>query len=327
MSEHEGVKQVSTVWELADYIGAWKMRWDIGRMKYAIEPGLYAVGSPGVDSPVLVSANYKLSFDVLRRELGGLNVWILVIDTKGVNVWCAAGKGTFGTMEIVRRVGLTGLGNIVSTRTLIVPQLGAPGVAGHMVQSFTGFNVKFGPVRARDIKAYLAAGMKATPEMRRVTFNLYERMEVSWMEFAHAIQPGWLITVGLAIAGFLGFGPAWILIGLLWTGIITGSILTAALLPFVPGRAFSVKGGILGAIAAACVVFFKAQAWHAPALLSGIIFTAAISAYVSLNYTGNSTYTSLSGVKKEIKFALPVIIAMLAVSAILQLASFFGRGI
>jgi len=69
------------------------------RMSYAISPGLYAVGNPTKESDVFVSANYKLSFDVLRRELKGFNAWILVLDTKGINVWCAAGKGTFGRMS------------------------------------------------------------------------------------------------------------------------------------------------------------------------------------------------------------------------------------
>ena len=111
----------------ADRLGAFKARWGVGRMKYTIEPGLYAVGNPNPDSIVLVTANYKLSFDTLRKELGSLNAWIMVLDTKGINVWCSAGKGTFGTDEIVRRVQETRLGEVVAHRKLIVPQLGAPG--------------------------------------------------------------------------------------------------------------------------------------------------------------------------------------------------------
>ena len=94
-------------------------------MNYRVEPGLYAVGQPDPQSPVLVSANYKLSFDRLRCRLAGLSVWILVIDTNGINVWCAAGKGTFGADEIVRCVESSRLSEVVAHRTLIVPQLGA----------------------------------------------------------------------------------------------------------------------------------------------------------------------------------------------------------
>ncbi len=73
-----------------------KCRTTAYRDDYRVVPGLYAVGSPDNNSDVLVSANYKYSFDMLRRELKDLNAWVLVLDTKGINVWCAAGKGTFG---------------------------------------------------------------------------------------------------------------------------------------------------------------------------------------------------------------------------------------
>lgn len=69
-------------------------------MGYTIDPGLYALGNPDESSPVLVTANYKLTFDRLRQSLPKLDAWVLVLDTKGINVWCAAGKGTFGTGEV-----------------------------------------------------------------------------------------------------------------------------------------------------------------------------------------------------------------------------------
>ena len=100
-----------------DRLGSWKARWGLGRMRYGVEPGLYAVGEPAPESPVLVSANYKMSFDRLRSQLAGRDAWILVLDTHGINVWCAAGKGTFGTDEILRRMEATGLGGVVSHRT------------------------------------------------------------------------------------------------------------------------------------------------------------------------------------------------------------------
>jgi small redox-active disulfide protein 2 len=91
------VFKVSTTLKWTDRLGSWKARWGIGRMWYWVKPGLCAVGTPTSDSPVFVSANYKMSFDQLRSALSGIDGWILVLDTKGINVWCAAGKGTFGT--------------------------------------------------------------------------------------------------------------------------------------------------------------------------------------------------------------------------------------
>src|SRR5512133_152406 len=171
-----------------DVLGGWKARWGIGRMHYKISPGLYRVGQPNADSPVLVTANYKLTVDKVRKELGGLDVWLLVLDTKGVNVWCAAGKGTFGTDELVRRAQAVNLKDIVKHRNLVLPQLGATGVAAHEVKRATGFSVHYGPVRAQDIKAYLAAGMKATPAMRRVTFNWKERIVLTPVEIVGGMK-------------------------------------------------------------------------------------------------------------------------------------------
>ncbi|RMF42006.1 MAG: acetyl-CoA synthase subunit gamma, partial [Deltaproteobacteria bacterium] len=139
------VPQVATHLRWQDHGGAILMRWGIGRFRYAIAPGLYAVGNPNPESEVLVTANYKLSFDHLRRHLAGRDLWILVLDTKGINVWCAAGKGTFGTDELVRRIRASRLEELVSHRRLILPQLGAPGVAAHKVKEQTGFRVSYGP--------------------------------------------------------------------------------------------------------------------------------------------------------------------------------------
>jgi len=160
------VPQVGTKLSFRDMLGSWKARWSIGRMDYTVEPGLYCVGTPGGQSPVLVTANYKMTFDRVRMELSGLDAWILVLDTFGINVWCAAGKGTFGTEELVHRIEAADLGSVVQHRTVILPQLGAPGIEAHEVSRRSGFTVAWGPVRARDIKAFLAAGMGATDEMR-----------------------------------------------------------------------------------------------------------------------------------------------------------------
>jgi hypothetical protein len=152
------------------------------------QSGLYAVGKPDHTSPVLVSANYKLTFDALRKELSGLDCWILILDTKGINVWCAAGKGTFGTDELVGRISKTGLSEIVSHRKLVLPQLGAPGVSAYEVTKQTGFSVVYGPVRAKDIKAFLDSGFKATEEMRTVKFTMWDRLVLTPVELVAAAK-------------------------------------------------------------------------------------------------------------------------------------------
>lgn len=94
------------------------------RSHHRVKPGLYKLGDPIQESLVFVSANYTLSFDVLRSSLKGIDCYILVLDTKGINVWCAAGKGTFDTLELVHRIEMTKLFEVVKHHTIILPQLG-----------------------------------------------------------------------------------------------------------------------------------------------------------------------------------------------------------
>lgn len=326
-TEAGNISIISTAWTLRDHIGQIKARLDIGRMNYAVAPGIYAVGSPDRRSPVLVSANYKLSFDVLRRELEGLNVWILVIDSKGVNVWCAAGEGTFGTQELVERVKLTQLEKIVNTRNLIVPQLGAPGISAHVVQASCGFQVMYGPVRASDIKKYLDAGMKASQQMRRVDFGAVDRLTVSWLELVlttKAVILGTMLLAGLVVLA--SKIPAWaglkeelkLLLLLFWASVLSGTIFNAVLLPYLPGRAFSFKGGFLGLFVCAGIIYVSGQHLAAITWISLILMGSGISAFLALNFTGASTFTSLSGVKKEIRYSIPVITGMFFMGVALE---------
>jgi len=291
-------------------------------MHYTIEPGLYALGRPNDRSPVLVTANYKMSFDRLREALPGRDAWILVLDTKGINVWCAAGKGTFGTMELVSRIESSGLRQIVSHPELILPQLSGPGVAAHLVKKLSGFKITYGPIRARDLFVFLDSGLKATPEMRLKTFTTWERTELVPMELVGALKPGILVMIIFFLLAFLGrSGDGWtdaLSHGLfsalaMLIAILVGSVLTPLLLPWLPGRAFSIKGLSLGILSVLILIVFRWGDWITKTgrleIIAWLLLIPAIAAYLAMNFTGASTYTSLSGVKKEMRWALPLEIA------------------
>ena len=305
------VPAVKTELSAKDHLGAFRVRWGIGRMDYKVEPGIYSIGKPDENSPVLVTANYKLTFDSLRKELTGINLWILVLNTKGVNVWCAAGKGTFGTKELVFRIKAVKLGEIVRHRTLILPQLGATGVAAHAVTKLSGFHVVYGPVRAADIIEFLNAGMKATPEMREVRFTIKDRIVLTPVDFVYWIKPLVIFFGALFILNAIGIGRFgfWELIGFLGA-VITGCVLTPILLPWIPGRAFSLKGALLGVIwAAACILLDGGLAgFGILKAVSYILLLPSVSAYTAMNFTGSSTYTSPTGVNKEMHIAIPMML-------------------
>ncbi len=312
------IPQVSAQLQSRDHWGTVRARFGVGRMDYMVDPGLYALGNPDNNSPVLVTANYKMSFDYLRRELSHRNAWILVLDTKGINVWCAAGKGTFGTEELIKRIEFSSLKNIVSHRKLILPQLGAPGVAGHTVKKISEFKVYYGPVRAEDLPAYLDSGWKTTPAMRIMTFPLIDRAVLIPIELVAAVKPFLIIAPILFILSGIG-GPAefWtntINYGLfavlaLLAAIVSGVVLHPLLLPILPGRAFSTKGFSIGFVVAFILLYLRdvnLQIWSGRIeALAWLLIIPAVSAFLAMNFTGASTYTSLSGVKKEMRWALP----------------------
>jgi acetyl-CoA decarbonylase/synthase complex subunit gamma len=314
----------------ADTWGAYKARWGIGRINFHVPPGLYGVGNPTPQSPVFVTANYKMSFDRLRSQLAAIDSWILVLDTRGINVWCAAGKGTFGTDEIIKRIADTRLPDVVENRRLIVPQLGAPGIAAHVIKERTGFRVIYGPVRAADIPAFLAARYKATPEMRRVEFPFLDRVALIPNDLIQNIK--YPVLAALVFLLLSGFGPdSYSLERLVTFGTVSallvlaaylaGTVLPPALLPWLPGRAFAVKGVWVGLVLAALLGWSAVV--HPQLLRNGFTLAAwflmlpAVTSFIAMNFTGSSTYTSLSGVVKELRIAIPVQIS----------AAFMGVGL
>jgi len=315
---------------LSDYLGGWKVRWGIGRMQYLVSPGLYALGSPDAGSQVLVTANYKLTFDTLRKELGGLNVWILVLDTKGVNVWCAAGKGTFGTEELVSRIQATNLSHFVNHRKLLVPQLGATGISAHEVLQRSGFHVIYGPVRAADLPDFIKADFQATPSMRRVRFNLIDRLVLTPVELVGSLNITLMIFGVMFLLNLVSQSPFGLIDAYAYIGaVVAGCIITPIVLPLIIGPAFSWKGWVVGLIWTLATLMLNdlpnLQDFSLLRVIGYFLILPAVSAYYGMNFTGASTYTSLSGVEKEMKVAVPLIVVSICLGSVcVLLNSFFG---
>jgi len=253
-----------------------------------------------------------------------MDVWILVVDTRGINVWCAAGKGTFSTEEIAYQVQRARLTAVVNHRELILPQCSAPGVSALKLKTACGFEGIFGPIRATDIRAFLASGKTADETMRSVTFNLKERAVLIPLEIFLLLKPLILTLAGLIL--FSGFGPGiYSLDRALQRGgtialvtalsVFAGAVLLPLLLPWIPGRQFWVKGMLLGIPVGIFTIlrFLSAVGW--PAVIGMTLWAMSASSFVAMNFTGSAPYTSLSGVKMEMRKGL----AIQLVSALLGL--------
>jgi len=316
------VPRIDTTLRIQDFTGTLRARLGISRDRYRVAPGLYSVGRPGAESPVLVTANYKLSFDSLRRELASIDAWILVLDTRGVNVWCAAGKRTFSSEEVVRQVNLVGLERLVSHRELILPQLGAPGVSAQAVKMGCGFKVIWGPIRAKDLKTFLTSGRKAEAVMRQLSFTIGERTVLIPVELSLIVKPSLAILLAVFLLSGIGpeifsFSTAWVrglngAIAYLF-GVLAGAVVVPILLPWLPMRQFYIKGILTGLVAGIFVVLLLGGTMSRLESLTLLLITAAVSSYAAMNFTGATPYTSPSGVEKEMRQGIPIqIIAIVA---------------
>jgi len=240
-----------------------------------VRTGLYAVGHPDADSPVLVTGNFDLTVRRLVKAIDGrVNVWVLVADSAGINVWCAAGGGYFSAEKVIAAVKFSHLDEVVNHHALILPQLCANGVDGWRIRKETGWGVHWGPVRAADIPAYLASKRKKSDRMRWVKFPFKDRLE--------------MVTVTLGFYALLILLPVFIFWrNLFWP--VTASLLGlsyfyAIVHPWLPGRDGLIKSIPLALIALAGFFIYSAiwgpmpvqQSFHWIVGLTGLsVFTAA----------------------------------------------------
>jgi 2-polyprenyl-3-methyl-5-hydroxy-6-metoxy-1,4-benzoquinol methylase len=143
----------------------------------AVRPGLYTVGAPNRSSPLLLTGNFLGSVDAVRSALRGRDAWLIVEDSGGWNVWCAADAGLFSAGKAAALMELHRAAELVDHRRIVIPRLGGR-IRGPLAAQ-TGFEVAVGPVDARDLPTFLAtseitAAMRSLPRL----YRLPERVRV-----------------------------------------------------------------------------------------------------------------------------------------------------
>lgn len=189
-------------------------------LPFPTRTGLYKIGHPNADSPVLLTCNFHLTVERVKRALQGLDCWLLVANSRGINVWCAATGGLFTNHDVISALKTSGIEERVNHREVILPQLAATGVEGKAIRQKTHWKVIWGPVEAADIPAFLANKREKTPAMRQVTFPWWRRFEmavawafpislvaapIAWLVWRPTVAPVVLLVWGLALLIFLAF--------------------------------------------------------------------------------------------------------------------------
>jgi NAD-dependent dihydropyrimidine dehydrogenase PreA subunit len=189
-------------------------------LPFPCKTGLTKIGNPDRNAPVLLTCNYHLTVERVKRGLKGLDAYLLVANSRGINVWCASTGGLFTSHDVISVLKTSGIEGLVDHRDLILPQLAATGVESKIIGKKTGWKVIWGPVRARDIIAFIENGYEKTPKMQEVEFPLTQRIEmaVAWafpisIIFALFAIPFWgeavlpltFLVWGLSLFIFLSF--------------------------------------------------------------------------------------------------------------------------
>jgi len=245
-----------------------------------VQPGLYAVGDPQRSSPVLVTANYDLTVRRLLKAIdGAVDAWLLVVDTGGVNVWCASGSGRLTAARVLDALRSSRLEQLVDHHALVLPQLAAPGVDAQQVRH-SGWGVHWGPVRAGDIPRYIERGLSKSDEMRLVRFPVRQRLEMASATLGFY---GLVILLPVLVLWRTHFWAVTIaLVGL--------SYLYAVALPWIPGRDGMAKSVSLTAIGVAAVLALAALTGEvSPETLFGrLIGVTALAVFVGGELQGMS---------------------------------------
>lgn len=205
---------------LLRFIGATIVGTLLRVLPFPCKTGLTKIGNPDRDSPVLLTCNYHLTVERVKRALKGMDAYLLVANSRGINVWCAATGGLFTNHSVISVLKASGVEGLVDHRNVVLPQLAATGVEADVIGERAGWKVIWGPVCANDIAVFIRNELKRTPEMREVEFPVRQRIEmaVAWafpisVILALILVPFWreaifaltLLVWGLSLLIFLSF--------------------------------------------------------------------------------------------------------------------------
>ena len=298
-----------------------------------IEPGIYQSGNPDEKSPIIVTANYIYTYIEVMRALKGIDAWVLCVDSKGINVWCAARGDNFGNKQVIEAVEASGITEITTKKTLVLPQLSAGGVAAPLIKSESPsfpFNILYGPVWAKYLPQYLEERPAKKPDKWKLAkFTISHRLRAFLTHTSFLLRKIFLIpSIGLLILliGLSFFNPIWIdkfwRVGEIWLWIILTNALIAFIFPLTNfTRCFIKKGIVYGILN---VVILGSLTWliHDSIFVSlwsmGLYFWFAF--FFTMSFSGYSMATSPGEIQEEyptfMKINLPLLIVGLILAGV-----------
>ncbi len=149
---------------LSDFQGESLFPLLVGRLNIYTDPqrplatgeGIYEIGGPDENSPVLITSNFSLTYFIVSGEIENsrLPSYLLVKDTEGLSVMTAWAAGKFGADAIAPFVKKCGITERVKHRKLIIPGYIAV-ESGSLEEELPDWEIQIGPREGAHIPAYL----------------------------------------------------------------------------------------------------------------------------------------------------------------------------
>ncbi|MFW9903789.1 MAG: corrinoid protein-associated methyltransferase CpaM [Candidatus Thorarchaeota archaeon] len=272
-----------------------------GSALIAIEPGLYIYGDPSDNSPVLVTANYQRTVRLVGRALKDQDAYLLVADTMGENVWCAARGDKFGLEEVAEVIKATRIEDLVQKKKLVVPQLAAGGMDHQEVKKATGWSCQFGPIYAKYIPSYLTSGRK-TEKQRTISFETRERLEMALQQsyFLSKFFFFWFFLIGLVGITILPqislFSIAILLLPIIWLVYL----LLALIFPLFPTQSFLKRGIYYGGLLS--IVFLGVGGileYTIVGIAQWVVIGFALGTFLGMDYSGATPISKPTEIDEE----------------------------
>ena len=246
---------------------------------FPCELGVRAIGNPNEYSPVFLSGNYTLTVHRLMKCLRPYDCYLIVANSKGSNVWCAAGMNEFNEFDIIDAINVSHLKGKVKGRRIIAPPYAAPGVDVKVIEEQTSFKLEWGPTHLDDLPDYIDKNYRRTSEMTLAQFGFLDRME-------QALSTA--LVYCLTIFPLLFFFPTytWILMGLIFVFHLTWFSFWN-ILPDENGWNKTLAHFAIAMAGLSCVAWYTSMSWEN--IVLWIVSLAAIVLLISLDGCGSST--------------------------------------
>jgi acetyl-CoA decarbonylase/synthase complex subunit gamma len=121
-----------------------------------VTQGIYEIGAPDENSPVLVTTNFSLTYFIVSGEIEGSRIpsWLLIMDTEGLSVMTAWAAGKFSGDVVGMFVKKCGIADKVAHKKIIIPGYAAS-ISGEMEEELPDWEIVIGPRDASLVPKFL----------------------------------------------------------------------------------------------------------------------------------------------------------------------------